>query len=200
LKLKKYAFIAFCFLALKVSAQEKLFEAEFDLEKNFQNKFVQDGNFYIDLIDMGLEDASFTAVPPDYAHPQDDFTRLRGRQVMLDIQARVLERDLSVSWSGSYQKITISGRPVSVKLLGDNIVVIAQFTPYLRRGGSNFLVAQGQVWISIPGQGVRYQTSMQTISLEFDEQVFFFPLGQMASQGQAIIELSLAIRSLFDEY
>ena len=115
----------------------------------------------------------------------------RGRAVVLEIIASVVEQNQTVIWSETYRKTTIHGRPVEVRLVSANVVVVAQFTPHIRRS-QKYLVAQGQIWIDIPGQGILYHTTMQTIPLEFDEPIYFFPLGQFTEQNPASGEQDLA--------
>jgi hypothetical protein len=120
------------------------------------------------------------------------FPRFRGRALVLEINARVVEQDETVIWNESHQKTTLPGRPVEIKLVGANLVVVAQFTP-VRRGVQKILIAQGQIWMEIPGHGIRYYTSIQTIPLEFGEPIFFFPLGPQSSGDTARIELMLTL-------
>ncbi|MDR1319267.1 MAG: hypothetical protein LBJ90_06550 [Treponema sp.] len=120
---------------------------------------------------------------------------LKNQAVVLDFAVRVLEQNQTEVWNEGSQKVTIPGRPVSIKLVGANVVVAVQFTPYLRRRGQNFLVAQGQIWVDIPNQGIRYQTTVQTIPLDFDEPIYFFPLGSAAgNNGGAHIEIMLTMK------
>ena len=135
-----------------------------------------------------------TAVPKiDDSSIQNLLPRFRGRAVVLEINARVVEQNQVVVWDESHRKATFPGRPVGIKLVGANVVVIAQFTPYIRHRTQKFLVAQGQIWMEIPGQGIRYQTSMQTIPLEFGEPVYFFPLGPARENESASIEVMLTM-------
>ena len=119
--------------------------------------------------------------------------RVRGRAIVLEINARVVEQDQVVIWNEFHRKTTISGRSVEIKLVGANVVVIAQFTPYIRRSAQTFLVAQGQIWMDIPNQGIRYHTSMQTIPLDFGESIYFFPLGSLQEEDSASIEVMLTL-------
>lgn len=119
---------------------------------------------------------------------------LREQAIVIDIVARVMENEREEIWNSVNSKVTIPGRPVGLKLVGANIVVMVQFTPYLRPDGNNVLVAQGQIWIDVPNMGITYQTTIQTIPLEFGEQVYFFPLGSVASEDGAHIEIQLALR------
>jgi hypothetical protein len=82
---------------------------------------------------------------------------------------------------------------VGLKLVGANIVIAVQFTPYLNPNGNNVLVAQGQIWVNVPNKGIHYQTTMQTMPLEFGEQIYFFPLGGFDSQGESRIEIQLEL-------
>jgi hypothetical protein len=118
---------------------------------------------------------------------------LRDRAVILNIAARVVENNQREVWNSSNSKVTISGRPVGLKLVGANVVVAVQFTPYMRPNGKNILVAQGQIWIDIPNEGIHYQTTMQTIPLELGEQIYFFPLGSVNSPDGAHIEIKLKL-------
>ncbi|MDR2160114.1 MAG: hypothetical protein LBP23_08635 [Treponema sp.] len=118
---------------------------------------------------------------------------LRDRAVILNIAARVVENNQHEVWNSSNSKVTISGRPVGLKLVGANVVVAVQFTPYMQPNGKNILVAQGQIWIDIPNEGIRYQTTMQTIPLELGEQIYFFPLGSVNSPNGARIEIRLKL-------
>ena len=132
--------------------------------------------------------------------PLQNFSpRFKGRALMLDINARVVEQNQTVIWNETHKKTTIPGRPVGIKLVGANVVVAVQFTPYLRRGLQKFLVAQGQIWMEVPGQGIRYHTSIQTIPLEFGEPIYFFPLGPQTDEDTSRIEVMLTLYPYEDE-
>ncbi|MCL2186082.1 MAG: hypothetical protein FWB86_09565 [Treponema sp.] len=115
---------------------------------------------------------------------------MRRRALVLDIDARVLEGN-NVLWSATDRKTTISGNPVTIQLNGSNLLVAVQFTPYIRRSG-NVLVAQVQIWLNDPEKGVSHQTSFQTIPMEFNEPIYFFPLGQ--SEESSSIEIILTVK------
>jgi hypothetical protein len=124
---------------------------------------------------------------------------LRNQAVILNITARIIEPNQEEVWNSSNSKVTIPGRPVSLKLVGENIVVAVQFTPYIRGSGHNVLLAQGQIWVDVPNEGIRYQTTMQTIPLEYGESIYFFPLGTVKSENAAHIEIQLALYPYTEE-
>jgi hypothetical protein len=119
---------------------------------------------------------------------------LRERAVVLDIVARIVEEDDKEIWNSNNSKVTIMGKPVSLKMIGENVVVYVQFTPYQQENGKSVLVAQGQIWINVPNEGVHYQTTLQSIPMEFGEQIYFFPLGKVGSAEEARIEIQLELR------
>jgi hypothetical protein len=110
---------------------------------------------------------------------------LREQAVVINIVARIEENSQEV-WNAASSKVTIPGKPVSIRLVGGNVVMVIQFTPYLRDKDQNLLVAQGQIWLVVPNEGISYKTTMQTIPLKFGEQIYFFPLGSLGSRGPAI--------------
>ena len=114
---------------------------------------------------------------------------LRRQALVMDINARVLTDEQEVSWYQSIQRVAMPGNPVIVRLVGSNVVVVAQFTPLIRRQG-NVLVAQGQIWIETPGRGVSYYTSIQTIPMDFDEPLYFFPLGTNNSSIEIVLTVN----------
>jgi hypothetical protein len=132
----------------------------------------------------------------------EELPGLRERAVVMHIIARIVEQKQDVQevvWNAENTKLTLPGRPVGLKLVGSNLVVAVQFTPFLRPNGRHTLVAQGQIWINIPGEGISYHTTMQTIPLQFREQVYFFPLGSVkAAADEARIEIQLMLEPFME--
>jgi len=114
------------------------------------------------------------------------FPRFADNALVLCINARIMEGDRAPSWNEARRKVTIPGQPVEIKLLGTNVVVAVLLTPYLRRDGSGFLVAHGQIWMETPDRGIRYHASMQTVPVSFGEPIHFFPLGPARGDAASI--------------
>jgi len=136
-------------------------------------------------VSLPSTDSSMRNLPP----------RLMGRAVVMEIDARIKENG-EVIWNETNKKNTIPGRPVEIKLIGENLVVVTRFT-FIRNGsgGQKLLVAQGQVWTADPGGGIRYRASVQTIPLEFDETIYYFPLGpSKPEESGSSIEVMLKLR------
>ncbi|MDR2630592.1 MAG: hypothetical protein LBC60_06695 [Spirochaetaceae bacterium] len=138
--------------------------------------------------------AANAAVMPQEPSLEELLPGLKDRAVILDIVSRVVEQNQEEVWNSVNSRVTIPGRPVGLRLVGANVVVAVQFTPYFRRNGHSMLVAQGQIWVNVPNEGIRYLTTMQTIPIEFGEPIYFFPLGPADSQDDARIEIRLELR------
>ncbi|GAB6089002.1 hypothetical protein [Spirochaeta dissipatitropha] len=95
-----------------------------------------------------------------------------------DIIARLINQESEAIWDMEISRQTISGRAISIRLEGESIVILAQFTPYELKEDTVFLVAQGQTWLSVDeDEGVRYRTAFKSLELVLDESLLFFPLG-----------------------
>jgi hypothetical protein len=123
---------------------------------------------------------------------------LKDQALVLDIVARVVEGGEEDLWNSSNSRVTIPGRPVGFRLTGENVVVVMNFTPYSRQspegGRSLILLAQGMIWVNVPGEGAHYRSTMQTIPMEFGEPVYFFPLGRDAPNQESCLEILLELR------
>jgi len=108
----------------------------------------------------------------------EDLESLIDEALQLQITAKVLPPDEQPVWNSQSKKLTIPGRSVAVRLVGDNIRIDVVFTPYQEENGNLLLVAQGQVWFSeAPDAKTTYLTTIQSIPVSWGEKVLFFPLG-----------------------
>jgi hypothetical protein len=136
--------------------------------------------------------------PPPAVSLDKIFPGLREKVLVCTIEARVVEAGDEVAWQAADSKITISGRPVSLKLTGDNVVVVLQFTPYIRFGGpmsaTGYLVVQGQIWANKVDGGMYYQGIMQSIPVSMGEKIHFLPLGPKTNRDESSIEILFEVR------
>jgi len=121
----------------------------------------------------------------------DELPALKDKAIVLRINTKVEENSKAV-WNASSSKITIPGRPVSIKLVGENLIIEIRFTPYLQ-GGKYTLVAQSQIWINIPDKGMSYKTTTHQIPMALGEQILFLPLGTASASDTSRIELFLTL-------
>jgi hypothetical protein len=113
------------------------------------------------------------------------------RPIELHMVTRVLEKGGVEAWNSDTYRVTAPGRPVGLKIVGENVAVYVQFTPYPRRNRQGVLVAQGQIFTETTEGGLQCRTMLQTVPLEYGEQVFFFPLGSGSSDDEAHIEIQI---------
>jgi hypothetical protein len=108
-------------------------------------------------------------------------------------QSASATKEKSPGWQAERVKYTVPGSPVPFKFVGDNIVVLVQVTPFSRQDGHGLvLVTQGQVWIKGKEGGISYHTTINTLSVDYGEKVFFFPLG-VDSAGKTPLRLEIAV-------
>ncbi|GEM_PF-679276 len=115
------------------------------------------------------------------------------------IAARVSGAGEAAVWNAESSETTIPGRGIGVRLVGSNVVVVAQFTPYIQTKDSLILVAQGQVWISTPLQEeIKYLTTLKSIPVSLGEKVLFFPLGvkRVEKKSEYMYDIELEIKIL----
>jgi hypothetical protein len=97
------------------------------------------------------------------------------------------------AWQAERVKYTVPGSPVPFKFVGDNVVVLVQVTPFGRQDGQGLvLVTQGQVWIKSKEGGISYHTTINTLSVDYGEKVFFFPLG-VDNVGKTPLRLEITV-------
>jgi hypothetical protein len=137
--------------------------------------------FALGLVSVGAQDNGLERFFED-----EDLESLIDEALQLQITAKVLPPDQQPVWNSQSKKVTIPGRSVAVRLVGDNIRIDVVFTPYQEEGGTLLLVAQGQVWFSeAPNTKTTYLTTIQSIPVSWGEKVLFFPLGFSSELSKA---------------
>ena len=116
--------------------------------------------------------------------------------ITVNIAARIVEQGGGSIWTAENSKATLSGRAVKVRLSGDNLLIYADITPYIRQDGSIVLFAKGEVWVSEQKEGVRYFSTMKSIPVSPGEPVIFFPLGVAMDEVQNVYSIELEIQVL----
>ena len=121
----------------------------------------------------------------------DELPALKDKALVLQITTKIEENSQEL-WNAFNSKVTIPGRPVSIKLVGENLIISVQFTPYLNRGRYT-LRAQSQIWINIPDKGMSYKTNTYSIPMDFGEPILYLPLGSNTGADTPQIELHLTM-------
>jgi len=138
------------------------------------------------LLAFGLVSAGAQDNELERFFEDEDLESLIDEALQLQITAKVLPPDQQPVWNSQSKKLTIPGRSVAVRLVGDNIRIDVVFTPYQEENGNLLLVAQGQVWFSeAPDAKTTYLTTIQSIPVSWGEKVLFFPLGYSSELPQA---------------
>jgi hypothetical protein len=112
----------------------------------------------------------------DRIFQDQDLESLIDQALQLNITAKVLPPGETPVWNSASSKVTLPGRSVAVRLVGDKLHIDVVFTPYQDANGELLLVAQGQVWMA-GAQETRYFTTFKSVPVNAGEKVLFFPLG-----------------------
>ncbi len=121
----------------------------------------------------------FLAFPLFSQEGDEELQLIDDKALSVHITARITEDGKETVWDMELTRVTISGRTVTVRLEGSNIIVVANFTPYQEDDDSVLLIAQGQTWISDGDQeeNVQYRTSFESLPIDLGEPAIFLPLG-----------------------
>ena len=117
---------------------------------------------------------------------------LLGDAITVSIVATVAQAEGTPPWEAKQVKYTIPGTSVTVKMVGSEVAVMITVTPHRTQSGELLLVAQGQVWYKDGEAGLRYRTTLDTISVAYGERLFFYPLGAGAG-GQAPLRIEMVL-------
>jgi hypothetical protein len=130
------------------------------------------------LVLLPLLFAALAAQAQSQESLSEAFEMLEKKALAVHITARVVEDGEQAVWNMELTRFTISGRSVTIRLEGSNVVVVATFTPYRETGDSLLLVAQGQTWITTSeGERVKYRTAFESLPMRLGEPAVFLPLG-----------------------
>lgn len=108
--------------------------------------------------------------------------------------ARVIQKNNVSLWDMEINKLTISGKTITVRMSGNNLIVTAELTPYKQSDNSILLVAQGQVWLTPPGEeAVKYTSAIQSLPIKAGDKVYFYPLGVSKKEKEQPFSIELEI-------
>ena len=128
------------------------------------------------------------------AFSESPLDAIKDRSLELSITTKVLEDESTVIWNVESSEVTVSGEEVTVKLNGDNIIILAEITPYLLDDGSVLLVAKGDVILSSEEDGLQYKTTLKSLPVTMGEKAYFFPLGLAFDSRENIYTIQLEIQ------
>lgn len=117
---------------------------------------------------------------------------LLGDALTVTVTATVPREEGAEPWQAKDIKYTIPGTAVSVKMVGSDVAVLITLTPHRSQSGQLLLVAQGQVWYKDGAAGLRYRTTLDTLSVDYGERILFYPLGA-GTDGQAPLRIEMVI-------
>lgn len=123
---------------------------------------------------------------------------IEGKKLSVNLNTRILGTENETVWHMESSRVTISGEAVSVKLKGENLVLIANITPYLNPDNTIFLVAKGEIFLSgdDDSEEVKYYTTLKSLPVKNGERVVFFPLGMAYDSNSNFYSMEMEIQVL----
>jgi hypothetical protein len=94
-------------------------------------------------------------------------------------------------WNDESTKNTIPGRPVTVRMTGENLLIVAQFTPRYYEGGG-VLIVKGQVLLK-DKDNTRGLADIQYIPFKFGKKIYYCPLGERNEKSVNFIEICIEL-------
>jgi hypothetical protein len=127
---------------------------------------------------------SLVGLVSGYAQDKEDPQQVLEKALVIQIEAKVTDRNSKAVLSFSAAKVAISGEPFPVTLDGRSIRGTILLTPYEEPENKILLVAQVQLWIQEAGAvDWKYVTSLKSIPADINEKMRFFPLGMSDAVG-----------------
>jgi hypothetical protein len=141
------------------------------------------------LLALAVVQAQAQSTAPDTeTDPKEALQQLLSKALSVTISARIFPPDTQEEapiWNAESTKLTIPGRPIQVRLDGDNVRIYLVCTPYVQDNGEVLLLAQGQIWLTQPtDKEAKYYSTFYSIPVSFGEKVLYFPLGIAPAEGQ----------------
>ncbi len=115
---------------------------------------------------------------------------LQDKALTVTVHTQVPESPSAPAWEAKEVKSTLPGSAVSVKLVGESLVVLIHVTPYQGPEGL-MLLTQAQVWIK-DKDSIHYHTALNTLKIAFGEPVAFYPLGE--GKGRAPLRVVIVVQ------
>ncbi|MDC7126120.1 MAG: hypothetical protein PQJ46_11175 [Spirochaetales bacterium] len=127
-----------------------------------------------------------------------DFKYIEGKKLSINLTTRILGSENDTIWHMDSSDVTISGKAVKVKLKSEDLVIIADITPYLNPDNSLVLVAKGEVFLSdnTDSKDVKYYTTLKSLPVNLGEKAVFFPLGMAYDSNSNLYNIEMEIQVL----
>jgi hypothetical protein len=85
----------------------------------------------------------------------------------------------SSEFQNSFYRLTLPGKPVTIKVRARDGRIIIHFTPYMTGDDFFVLFAQNEIWAKpADGESLQYFTSFSSIPLHFGDKAVFYPMGK----------------------
>ena len=137
---------------------------------------------------------------PDYknntetAVSEDKNTLPSERIYQIKINLKILDDSKKELVNSDWNLATLSGKPVSINLKGNNVSIKADMTPYYSDKDSILLLTQANVKLKPVGSETgKFFSTVNSLPIKLGEKALFFPLGLLDEKMENISSCVLEI-------
>jgi len=106
--------------------------------------------------------------------------------LLIDVEASIPDNPAG-TWEAKVKKITVPGRPVELRLHGEDSHLKVEFTLYPAEENKLLLVARSETWV-----GSEYSSSLTSLTVEYRDALYYYPLGR-SSELVEDVEIRMAV-------
>jgi hypothetical protein len=113
--------------------------------------------------------------------------------LVFSVKASIIGTE-GVAWAADQNRVTVHGIPVTIKLEGTDMLIMAELTPYRQTPDSILLAIKNELWLRDPGAGtVQYFISIKSALVKLNSPVYFYPLGKGSGDGRPVIKMDITV-------
>ncbi len=112
----------------------------------------------------------------------------------IKIKLKILDDGKNELVNSDWKLATLSGKPVSIQLKGNNLLIKADMTPYYSDRNSILLLTQANVKLIPAGSDTgKFYSTVNSLPIKLGEKALFFPLGLLDEKMENISSCVLEI-------
>ncbi len=112
----------------------------------------------------------------------------------ININLKILDDQKKLLVNSKWNMVTMSGRPVALKVKGNNLYITADLTPYYVDKKSLILLTRGNVKLDpVNSEVSKYYSTVNSLPIKLGEKALFFPLGLLNEKMENISSCVLEI-------
>ncbi|MBN2353770.1 MAG: hypothetical protein JXD23_14450 [Spirochaetales bacterium] len=122
---------------------------------------------------------SLFSLVPGFAQDKEDVSNPAVQPYLFSVALKVLDRNAAVTATQQASVVTVSGKPIGIKLDGRTIQGLIVFTVYAEKNRPTVLLTQAQLLVKKDqNEQGEWVTILKSIPFALGQEVEFYPLGK----------------------